>query len=362
VAAQELNRKFVMPGWKRLRLPSTIALLAAIGVTPPVAAHETIFIGGSGRPEVEVNLDALSPRSSLLAPGTIQLRPPGTPRPRTTAATGVRPSSPTSPPAAERPATAPRTALPAPPPPAPTPRLETERPPSPPTPRPPRIAAETGPVAALPPPAASPRPPTALAPSEQRPALAPPALPPSTSAAPPPPTSVPPLPPAPRTQASPPPARVERAPMPPAPPATPLPRAEAPVPRPQPAAPPAAAEPSRTQTAAVAPPRLTTGEGGRLARFTFAPGVTQLGADGQQQLRTLVSRMLDTNDRVQLVAHATGPADRPSDARRTSLSRALAVRAFMIEEGIRSTRIDVRALGSPEDTPADRVDVILLTQ
>jgi len=99
-----------------------------------------------------------------------------------------------------------------------------------------------------------------------------------------------------------------------------------------------------------------------LARLVFAAGNTQLPPDGQQQIRGLVSRLLDTNDRVQLVAYASGPADRPSESRRTSLSRALAVRALMIEEGVRSTRIDVRALGSPEDGPNDRVDVILLTQ
>ena len=44
-----------------------------------------------------------------------------------------------------------------------------------------------------------------------------------------------------------------------------------------------------------------------------------------------------------------------------SLSRALAVRSYLIEQGIRSTRIDVRALGLAGDSgPLDRVDVVLL--
>ncbi|MCH8925159.1 MAG: OmpA family protein [Proteobacteria bacterium] len=48
-----------------------------------------------------------------------------------------------------------------------------------------------------------------------------------------------------------------------------------------------------------------------------------------------------------------------SAARRLSLSRALAVRAYLIEQGVRSTRMDVRALGDKvPDGPADRVDVL----
>ncbi len=64
--------------------------------------------------------------------------------------------------------------------------------------------------------------------------------------------------------------------------------------------------------------------------------------------------------RVQVKAYASGAGGSASAARRLSLSRALAVRAFLINQGIRSTRIDVRALGSrAEGGPPDRVDVIL---
>jgi len=39
------------------------------------------------------------------------------------------------------------------------------------------------------------------------------------------------------------------------------------------------------------------------------------------------------------------------------------VRSFLIERGIRSTRIDVRALGIPEDDgPEDRVDVVIVAR
>ena len=62
---------------------------------------------------------------------------------------------------------------------------------------------------------------------------------------------------------------------------------------------------------------------------------------------------------IDVVATAAGSADDPSTPRRLSLSRALAVRAVLINEGIPSTRIYPRALGpNIGDGPPDRVDVI----
>ncbi|MBZ0325714.1 MAG: OmpA family protein, partial [Alphaproteobacteria bacterium] len=62
--------------------------------------------------------------------------------------------------------------------------------------------------------------------------------------------------------------------------------------------------------------------------------------------------------RVQLKAFAAGTAETASQARRLSLSRALAVRSFLIDKGVESTRMDVRALGTNfEEGPADRVDI-----
>ena len=47
-----------------------------------------------------------------------------------------------------------------------------------------------------------------------------------------------------------------------------------------------------------------------------------------------------------------------SKARRKSLSRALSVRSFLMKNGIRSTRIDVRALGNKtKEMPLNRVDI-----
>ncbi len=68
----------------------------------------------------------------------------------------------------------------------------------------------------------------------------------------------------------------------------------------------------------------------------------------------------DESLRLQVVAYAEGTADQASQARRLSLSRALTVRSYLISQGVRSTRIDVRALGArASDGPADRVDLLI---
>ncbi|HVZ27227.1 MAG TPA: OmpA family protein, partial [Rhizomicrobium sp.] len=54
--------------------------------------------------------------------------------------------------------------------------------------------------------------------------------------------------------------------------------------------------------------------------------------------------------------------DKGSDARRLSLKRALAIRQVLIDDGVPSERIDVRAMGGADDGgPADRVDVFVKT-
>jgi outer membrane protein OmpA-like peptidoglycan-associated protein len=66
----------------------------------------------------------------------------------------------------------------------------------------------------------------------------------------------------------------------------------------------------------------------------------------------------DREQRIQLVAYAEATDDRESRARRLSLSRALAVRSYLIDAGVRSTRMDVRALGSTaEEGPLNRLDI-----
>ena len=69
----------------------------------------------------------------------------------------------------------------------------------------------------------------------------------------------------------------------------------------------------------------------------------------------------DDQLRVQLMAYAGGAGLSASKARRLSLSRALTVRSFLIDNGVKSSRIDVRALGDKiPDGPSNRVDLNII--
>jgi outer membrane protein OmpA-like peptidoglycan-associated protein len=95
-------------------------------------------------------------------------------------------------------------------------------------------------------------------------------------------------------------------------------------------------------------------------RVTFGPGRTELNGATEQALRDFARTMKgNEQETFNVVATAAGTADDPSTPRRLSLSRALAARSVLVNEGIASTRIYVRALGAngPEG-PADRVDLV----
>ena len=68
----------------------------------------------------------------------------------------------------------------------------------------------------------------------------------------------------------------------------------------------------------------------------------------------------DRSLRLLLYGYAGGAPDTPSKARRLSLFRALAVRTQMMNYGVRSTRMQLRALGNRfEEGPPDRVDIVV---
>lgn len=91
----------------------------------------------------------------------------------------------------------------------------------------------------------------------------------------------------------------------------------------------------------------------------FAAGEADLDAAGKAHLDAMANQLkAQTKIRMQLLAYAGGKNLSASKARRLSLSRALAIRSYLIGKGVRSTRIDVRALGNkvPAGRP-DRVDL-----
>jgi len=102
----------------------------------------------------------------------------------------------------------------------------------------------------------------------------------------------------------------------------------------------------------------TSTESENSLRVSFVPGRSKLPSSAQSDLQALATELKNRpDDRVQLQAYAGGDDLTASKARRLSLSRALAVRSYLIEQGVRSTRIDVRALGNKTtQEPFDRVD------
>ena len=98
-------------------------------------------------------------------------------------------------------------------------------------------------------------------------------------------------------------------------------------------------------------------------RIAFAGETAALPDTAKGDLKRIAGRLSkDAALRVQVKAYASGNDD-ASKARRLSLSRALAVRTYLIEQGIGSTRIDVRALGNnAENGPSDRVDLMVVSR
>ncbi len=300
-------------------LAAAIVTLSSAAGERAARAEGTVVIGGSGRPGVEVRGDLGgagsggayrgSTRGGLLYPGqdpangaVFQLRPPGSST-RGTAGRGRGAHLKLTPPTTKstRPAKRPTKAKLTPPLPPPT---ATRPAPSP-------TASAPAPTVAAPPP---PPPPSATT-QPARTATTKTAVPKVTAPPPPPPLST---------------AKV-------------APKAEVPAPT--------------TTTSA-----LPSG-GGLLLEIPFAAASMELDEAAAEQLRGLAARMKSTSGRLLVKAFASLGGGSASQARRTSLSRGLVVRSYLVEEGVRSTRIDVLARGVPRDGGnEDRVDVILTTR
>jgi outer membrane protein OmpA-like peptidoglycan-associated protein len=129
----------------------------------------------------------------------------------------------------------------------------------------------------------------------------------------------------------------------------------------------ASTEPPPAQTATAAPSAHGDAEHANLkysGAVLFDSGATDPSStqvDGAKLLAGNLNAALDAGAaRVQLEAYGGAPGDKSSDARRLSLKRALAVRQLLIDDGVPSARIDVRAMGGIDDKgPVDRVDVFI---
>lgn len=153
-----------------------------------------------------------------------------------------------------------------------------------------------------------------------------------------------------------------------APPPAPLPSVPAAPPNPAVIPPPAIAVPTAPPpplppiaVAAGAPGAATPIKGG--LRVTFGAGTSTLNPASVAALQRLAAQVkAKPGIPLDLTATAAGSPDDPSTARRLSLERGLAVRAVLLNAGLASSQIYVRAMGrSGPPGPADRVDVVAET-
>ncbi len=122
------------------------------------------------------------------------------------------------------------------------------------------------------------------------------------------------------------------------------------------------AQPAEQVASAEAPADTNAGTGAPAggARIVFDAGSDDLPQGATADLDALADKMAaDANMKIQVLAYSSGTPDAESQARRKALARGLEVRKYLIGKGVRSNRIDVRALGTKsEGGPADRVDIV----
>lgn len=110
------------------------------------------------------------------------------------------------------------------------------------------------------------------------------------------------------------------------------------------------------------PPATGSLSDGDSLRIVFEADSSKLPQSARDALMGMATKMSSQNGlRLQLLAYAGTADTSASAARRLSLSRALAVRSYLIENGVRSTRIDVRALGNKStEEVSERVDITVV--
>lgn len=138
-----------------------------------------------------------------------------------------------------------------------------------------------------------------------------------------------------------------------------------PPPPPPPVTPAGAAAAAQPQQQAAAPSQQSASRGDATAQISevqvlFGSNEAALSGAAKSALENVAQSMLENEaSEIQLFAYAGQTGIDATQARRLSLSRAMAVRAFLIGKGIRPARMQVRALGNKTTSGSpDRVDVV----
>lgn len=129
------------------------------------------------------------------------------------------------------------------------------------------------------------------------------------------------------------------------------------------ATPPAPA-PAATQEASLGTPTPVTSNlptpGPASHRLRFEAGASTFLAETRDELELIASELMRHSSRIEIRAYAGAPNDLSSPVRRLSLKRGLAVRQYLVDQGVLQSRIDVHALGGVRDNgPGERVDIVL---
>lgn len=96
------------------------------------------------------------------------------------------------------------------------------------------------------------------------------------------------------------------------------------------------------------------------ARVLFDEGSTTILSAARAELDAAASRLQQNSERVQLKAYGGDPGELSSEARKLSLRRALAVYNYLRDQGVLTSRMDVRAFGGTRDAgPTERVDIVV---
>lgn len=120
--------------------------------------------------------------------------------------------------------------------------------------------------------------------------------------------------------------------------------------------------PPPPRVASTAPNEISSPVAGtQRSSIQFSPGAEEPSQSATETVRTLApslsTALWSGTAHVQLEAYGGAHGDKGSDARRLSLKRALIIRQMLIDDGIPSERIVVRAMGGASSGALDRVDI-----
>jgi outer membrane protein OmpA-like peptidoglycan-associated protein len=139
-------------------------------------------------------------------------------------------------------------------------------------------------------------------------------------------------------------------------------------PAPTAATPPASGAPTQTAAlppASAAPPATVATPPASALSLVFNGAATTLPDAGEAMVDDIIKRLRASDTaRLQLRSYASGTAETAREARQLSLARALSLRERLTAFGVRSSRVDVRALGvdTLNGGSADRIDIEFLNE